>query len=86
MATTKKVEDAEFNVDEMMEELVTIRLPIIPGKEKQEAQYVAVNGREWVIPRGVDYQIPRYAAKVLQESEEEQIRAALYRDAMPYRR
>lgn len=87
MATTKKVEEpVVIDTDELMEELVTIRLPIIPGKEKQEAQFVAVNGREWVIPRGVDFQLPRYAALVLQQAEEEQIKAVLFRDEKPYRR
>ena len=69
-----------------MEELVTVRLPLIPGKEQQEAQFVAVNGREWVIPRGKDMEIPRYAAMALQRAEDEQLRALEYLTQKPYRR
>jgi hypothetical protein len=83
--TAAKNAEPEMNLDEYMEEIVTVRLPIIPGKEKQEAQFVAVNGREWVIPRGKDFQIPRYAALVLQEAEEEQLKALQYQAEAQYR-
>ena len=89
MATKAAVEEvnAETAQEEWLEEMVTVRLPIIPGKEKQEAQYVAVVGKgEWVIPRGENFQIPRYAALVLQEAEEEQLNAIRYINEQPYRR
>ena len=89
MATTKTVRAAEpaeeFDYDAYMEEKVTIRLPLIPGAEKQEAQFVGVNGKSWVIPRGKDFQIPRYAAMVLQQSEDEQLNAMRYQEEQTYR-
>ena len=84
MATAKKEE--EFDYDAYMNEKITIRLPIIPGMEKQEAQFVGVNGRDWVIPRGKDFQVPRYVAEVLQNSENEKLRAIEYREGKSYRR
>ena len=86
MATTKAAKEEEFDYDAYMEEKVTVRLPIVPGKEKQEAQFVGVNGRDWVIPRGQDFQVPRYVVEVLQNSENEQLRAVEYREGKKYRR
>jgi hypothetical protein len=90
MATTKAAQAREpaeeFDYDAYMEESVTVRLPLIPGAEKQEAQFVGVNGRSWVIPRGKDFQIPRYAAIVLQQSEDEQLNALRYQEEEQYRR
>ena len=89
MATTKVTRavepEEEMTLEERMEEIVTVRLPIIPGLEKQEAQFVGVNGRSWVIPRGVDFNIPRYAAEVLKNAEEERLRAYAYQAEQQYR-
>ena len=49
MASKKQIETPDTEkvwTEEEAWEPVTVRLPIIPGKEKQEAQFVAVNGRE----------------------------------------
>lgn len=61
------------------EQMVTIRLPLIPGVDKQEAQYVGVNDRSWVIPRGVTMEVPACVVEVLENAETEAIRAAEYR-------
>ena len=61
------------------ERMVTIRLPLIPGVAKQEAQYVGVNDRSWVIPRGVPMEVPECVVEVLEHAEQEAIRAAEYR-------
>lgn len=63
------------------EDLVTIRLPITPGREKQEARYVGVNGRSWVIPRGIQMQVPRCVVEVLEHSEEAALEAFQYQQA-----
>ncbi len=86
MATKKQADTEKTWTEEEAWELVTVRLPIIPGAEKQEAQFVAVNGHEWVVPRGVEFEIPRCAALVLQHSEEEMLRAMNYTLEAPYRR
>lgn len=52
------------------EKLVKIRLPIIPGKEKQEAQFVRVNNRTWTIPRGIEMEVPECVVEVLKHSED----------------
>ena len=61
------------------EKMVKIRLPLIPGAEKQEALFVSVNDREMVIPRGKTVEVPECFAEVISHSEEMQIQAALKR-------
>lgn len=86
MATTKKVtEEPVVETEEYLNEMITIRLPIIPGKEKQEALYVGVNGKSWVVPRGVDFELPRYAYKVIENAENEALEAYRYQQDKLYR-
>lgn len=90
MANTKK-EDTAPEVQEQKEELteeeklwgkmVKIRLPIIPGQAKQEALFVGCNTRTWVIPRGVEMEVPECVVEIINHSEEEMIRAAQFREA-----
>lgn len=60
------------------EEMVTVRLPVIPNVDKQEAVYVGVNNRSWVIPRGKPMQVPKCVVEVLEHAEEESIAAMRY--------
>ena len=90
MATKKQAaeaveETAKVWTDEELEEIVTVRLPLIPG-EKQEALYVGVNGQSWVVPRGKPFELPRYAALVIEQAEAEQLRAMEYQIEAPYKR
>jgi len=88
MAKTEKTEDqtqeqeqTEAPVVEQeapKEKMITVRLPIIPGVEKQEAVFVSVNDREWVVPRGIDMELPECAVEVLRHSEDMQIEAIRY--------
>ena len=65
MATTKA--KADVPAVEAGEKLVKIRLPIT--REKQKAEFVRVNTRTWLIPRGVEVEIPECAAEVLEHAE-----------------
>jgi len=89
MASKKQIETPDTEkvwTEEEAWEPVTVRLPIIPGKEKQEAQFVAVNGREWTVPRGKEFELPRCAALVLQQADDEMLRAVEYQMNAPYKR
>lgn len=79
MAETKKTQTNEPAAEQ--EKMVTIRLPLIPGVDKQEALYVGVNDRSWVIPRGIPMEVPECVAEVIDHSETEAFRAAEYRAA-----
>ena len=52
------------------EKLVRIRLPLIPGVKNQEALFVACNERSWVIPRGVEMEVPECVVEIIRHSEE----------------
>ena len=60
-------------------EMVQVRLPVIPGVEKQEALFVSCNNIEYVIPRGKAMEVPRCIAEIIEHAEIEAIRAEEYR-------
>jgi hypothetical protein len=47
---------------------VKIRLP--RSRKENDDVYVAVNGKSYLIQRGVDVEVPDYVAKVIQDSED----------------
>lgn len=85
MAEKKKVEtpEQETPVQEtpVQEKTVKIRLPMIPGVDKQEALYVGVNNRSWVIARGIEMEVPECVVEVIEHSENEAFNAAQFRAA-----
>ncbi len=66
---------------EVKEKLVKIRLPLIPNAEKQEAQFVSCNGRDYVIPRGVEMEVPECIVEILRNSEDALLEAYRYEAA-----
>lgn len=64
------------------ERMVRIRLPIIPGVAKQEAQFVRVNTRTWVIPRGVEMEVPECVVEVLEHAENAKLEAIKYQESI----
>lgn len=65
MANTKT---EEKKVTETEEKKVTIRLPLT-RKEKNDV-LVGVNGKNYLIKRGVDVEVPESVAEVLKHKEE----------------
>lgn len=63
------------------ERKVKIRLPIVPGQAKQEALFVGCNNRTWVIPRGVEMEVPECVVEIIEHSEEAQLEAMRYQEA-----
>ena len=77
MATTntkKPVEAVEET--EKKEELVKVRIP--RSRENQDDVFVAVNGRTWLIKRGVEVEVPPCVVEVLQHQEEALTKAYEY--------
>lgn len=62
----------EEKLNEKANELVTIRLFRDGGKYKDDL-FVAVNGRRWLIQRGVDVQVPRYVADFLDSMQKQDV-------------
>lgn len=53
---------------EEKENLVKIRIPLT--RDNQEDVFVGVNGRTWLIKRGVTVEVPEVVAEVINQSEE----------------
>lgn len=54
---------------EAAEKTVKIRIPRIRGEEDEDV-FVGVNGRTWLIKRGVEVEVPECVANVIRISEE----------------
>lgn len=50
------------------EKLVKIRIP--RERERQDDVFVCVNGRTWLIKRGVEVEVPECVAEVIRNAEE----------------
>lgn len=61
MATEKK------NPETKTEEMVTIKLPRIKGEE--DAVYVSIGERNWLIKRGVSVEVPKCVADLLDQQD-----------------
>lgn len=55
---------------------VKIRLPL--SRTEKDDVYVAVNGKSYLIKRGVDVEVPACVAEVLRHSEEMEAKAMAY--------
>ena len=66
----KKIEigKPKKNGKEPKEKMVTIQLPL--SRSEKDDVYVAVNGKSFLIKRGVPVEVPDYVAEVIQHSEE----------------
>jgi exosome complex RNA-binding protein Rrp4 len=59
---------------EKKEKMVKIRLPIIRGDNNADV-FVGVNGRTWLIKRGVEVEVPECCAVELRQQEEALMKA-----------
>ena len=66
MAETKNKQQAEET--SLMQQTVHIKLP--KTRELTEDVWVGINGRSWLIQRGVDVAVPVPVARVLERREE----------------
>ncbi len=62
------------------EPLVTIKLPIT--RNEKEDKWVSVNGKSMQIKRGVEVEIPRCIAEVLEHQEEMMMKAIENQEAL----
>lgn len=70
MADSKTKNENVEGSREWYNELVSVKLFKDSGKYRDDV-FVAVNGKGWQIRRGVEVQVPRYVALVLQQSLEQ---------------
>ena len=66
MSTTAKKDTA--TPVEVTEKKVTIRLPVT--RDQNDDLFVAINGRTWLIKRGVEVEVPDFVAAAINRHEE----------------
>lgn len=59
---------AEKKTEAAEKKTVKVRLPLT--RTLKDDKYVAINGKTWLIKRGVDVEVPLAVAEVLEHSEE----------------
>lgn len=62
------------------EKLVKIRIP--REKDRQDDVFVCVNGRTWLIKRGVEVEVPECVAEVIRNAEDVAEQAYAYMDSV----
>ena len=60
----------------------TVKIKIPKTRENSDDVYVAVNGKSFLIKRGVSVEVPEYVAEVLEHSEEMQAESMEYEDSV----
>lgn len=71
----KAAEPPTQSMDDYMEEKVTIQL-YYDGDKYKDDLFVAVNGRSFQIQRGIDVQVPRFVAMVIEQQRSQDMAAA----------
>lgn len=69
--------EEEKNAEAYLNEIVTVRL-FKDGKDYKDDLVVHLNGRNFAIQRGVDVQIPRKYALIIEQHEKQDVAAAEY--------
>ena len=75
MAETKKV------TTEKKEETVVFRLPLL-ADGKNAPKFVSVNGKTWLVKRGIDVEMPLEVYEVLRNQEKAMMEAYRQQEAL----
>lgn len=71
---------ATSNKNYLMEQ---VPIKLFKDDDKYSAPlYVDINGKNWYIPRGVEFMIPRYVYNYIKECERAEFEAAMKRDRL----
>ena len=63
--TTKKAVDNATK----KEKRVTVKLPKLPGQNANQEEFFSVNGKNYILKRGVELEIPEEVAEVIRNGE-----------------
>lgn len=67
------------------EEMVTRRLPILPDPNAPQQEFYSVNGKNYLIQRGVEVKVTKALAEVIDRSEAATYYAIQYANSIPPR-
>lgn len=62
-------------MEQAKQDTVKIRLPYLPGGSGENEVFVGVNGYRYQIQRGIEVEVPRFVAEVLENSEKQKMQA-----------
>ena len=68
------------NKETAKEKLVKIRIP--RERDRQDDVFVCVNGRTWLIQRGVEVEVPECVAEVIRNAEDVADKAYAFYDSV----
>ena len=61
---------------------VTVRLPKLPGQNANQEEFFSVNGKNYIIRRGEEVEIPEEVAEVIRNAEKAEEYAMNYVDGL----
>jgi hypothetical protein len=64
--TTKKTVD---NATKKEGKRVKVKLPKLPGQNANQEEFFSVNGKNYIIKRGIEVEIPEEVAEVIRNAE-----------------
>lgn len=73
--TTKKADNAT-------KKKVTVKLPRLHGQNANQEEFFSVNGKNYIIQRGVEVEIPEEVAEVIRNAEKAEEYAMTYVDGL----
>lgn len=76
--TTKKAVDNATK----KEKRVTVRLPKLPGQNANQEEFFSVNGKNYILKRGIELEIPEELAEVIINAEKAEEYAMNYVDEL----
>ena len=61
---------------------VTVKLPKLPGQNANQEEFFSVNGKNYIIKRGIEIEIPEEVAEVIRNAEKAEEYAMNYVDGL----
>lgn len=61
---------------------VVVRLPRLHGQNARQEEFFSVNGRNYIIQRGIDVEVPEEVAEVIRNAEKAEEYAMRYVDGL----
>ena len=77
MSKQTQVAETEGTLIPYEMEKVSLYIPITAETADEPDVFVGVNGNNFLIQRGVDVEVPRYVAMIIQNSRDQEMRALM---------
>lgn len=82
MARTESVKEEQKIEEQQKEERVSFKIPMGSTDKDRADVFVAVNGKSYLIKRGIINNLPKSVVEVLENAEEQMMYAIEYQDSV----